>query len=229
MPSDTALEKLQEIIGYQFRDDRAARAAILHPGLRKNSKKASNSFERLEFIGDRVLGLALASFLYERFPEEREGNLAVRIATLAGTDFLIDLVKKTRIMECLAIPGDFFVSRHKNSSAIADMMEAILGAVFLDSNFETAREVVCRLWKKDAERGVHGNKDAKSQLQEVSQARSNELPIYTLIKTTGEVHNPLFEIEVTVCGISACGSGNSKKGAEHDAAGNLLKRLRGVN
>jgi ribonuclease-3 len=125
MAAAGGVEKFQDIIEYRFKDTKTLKIAVLHPGV----KKVNAVFERLEFLGDRVLGLSLSSLLYEKFPNDRESDLATRISILAGTDFLIDLAKRKRIIDCFAIPKDFFVSSNKNSSAIADMFEAVLGAL----------------------------------------------------------------------------------------------------
>lgn len=218
------IQKIEKIIEYEFNNKRLLESAVVHPGLEKNS--SSEDFEKLEFLGDRVLGLSLSDFLYHRFPEETEGELAVRIATLAGTDFLIGLAKKTKIINCFQIPKDFYISSHKNSSAIADMMEATFGAVFLDSNFKPAQNVILNIYKNDIEKVIYKEKDAKTQLQEIAQAKTKKLPLYRLIKMVGETHNPVFEIEVNACGKKTIGYGNSKKNAEHDAAEKLLKILK---
>lgn len=214
---------IEQILGYNFKNTERIEIAITHPGT--HQAVSSKKFEKLEFLGDRVLGLSLSDFLYRRFPNESEGELAVRIATLAGTDFLIELAKKTKLIECFKVPKDFYISSHKNSSSIADMVEAVFGAVFLDSDFKTAQNVVLGLYKDDVEKIIYKQKDAKTRLQEAVQACSPELPTYRLVKTVGEVHNPIFEMEVSACGKSAIGQGSSKRTAEHDAAEHLLKIL----
>jgi ribonuclease-3 len=108
------------------------------------------------------------------------------------------------------------------------MLEAVLGAVFLDSDFETTQKVIFELWKEDIDNVIYKKKDSKSQLQEITQAKYCKLPIYRLIKMTGEAHDPIFEIEVVACGTSAFGCGSSKKNAEHDAASKLIKKLEEV-
>jgi ribonuclease-3 len=221
--------KLQNIIGYKFQNRELIKTAISHPGLKKGNKIFGKNFERLEFLGDRVLGLSLSSFLYEKFPTDSSGNLALRLATLAGTDFLINLAKKTKIIDCFSIPKDFFISLNKNSSSIADMLEAVLGSVFLDSDFSTARKVVLKLWKNDIKNAAHKKKDSKSYLQEITQLVSGELPVYRLVKMTGKAHDPIFEMEVSARGISIIGYGNTKKNAELDAANRLIKKLKGMN
>ncbi|GHT90556.1 ribonuclease 3 [Alphaproteobacteria bacterium] len=214
--------KLQQIIGYEFKTHEMIFIALSHPGKKKHEKDFSRKFEKLEFLGDRVLGLSLSDFLYRNFPNDSEGDLAVRIASLAGTDFLIKLAKETKIIDCFSIPKDFFVSRNKNSSSIADMMEAVFGAVFLDSSFEIAKDTIIKLFGNNVYKVVYKTKDAKTRLQELVQAKNAELPSYRMIKMIGEAHDPIFEIEVTACGKSSIGSGVSKKNAEHDAAEKLM-------
>jgi ribonuclease-3 len=223
--TNVSIEKLQRIISYNFKDRELISCALCHPGSSKYSRNLARNFERLEFLGDRVLGLALAGFLYRNFTADSEGELATRISVLAGTNFLIKIAKKTNIMECLEIPKDFFVSPHKNSSSIADMMEAILGAVFLDSDFETVQKVIVQLWGDDLESIAYKKKDAKTRLQEISQSKVGHLPVYRLVSMTGEAHNPIFEIEVQILDKCTMGQGNSKRIAEHQAAENMIKLL----
>lgn len=215
-------DKLQDIIGYRFRNTDTVSFAISHPGLRRSDKSFTRKFEKLEFLGDRVLGLSLSDILYHRFSDETEGDLAIRMATLAGTEFLISLSKKTKLIECFEIPKDFFISNNKNSSSIADMFEAVLGAVFLDSDFETAKEVVFNLWKNDIDKVIYKTKDTKTRLQEIVQSKTYQLPVYRLIKSVGQAHDPIFEVEVMACGKTAIGQGNSKRNAEHVAAEKML-------
>ena len=219
------LSDLEKIIGYEFKNKGNISVAIVHPGANKFDRNFAKHFERLEFLGDRVLGLSLAYLIFSKFTKESEGELAVRMSVLAGTDFLIDLAKKTKLIECFSYPRDLFVSKNKNSSSIADMMEAVLGSVFLDSGFPEAKEVVTRLWSDDLDKVIYKKKDSKTRLQEIVQSRSEELPFYRLVKMTGEAHDPVFEIEVSACGEIASGFGNSKNSAEHDAAKNLIEKL----
>lgn len=219
------IAELEHIIGYCFRDRQNVSVAISHPGVKKSRKFSAKAFERLEFLGDRVLGLSLASFLYDNFKQDSEGELAIRMATLAGTEFLIQLAKQTKMMDCFNIPKDFFVSKHKTSSSIADMVEAVLGAVYLDADFKTVEGIVRRLWANDINKIVYKEKDSKTHLQEMLQGMSHELPLYRLIKMSGEAHDPVFEVEVTACNQTAIGCGTSKKNAEHDAAEKMIRQL----
>ncbi|MDR3186880.1 MAG: ribonuclease III [Holosporaceae bacterium] len=217
---------LENILGYKFKSLQLIAAAISHPGIGKADKISAMNFERLEFLGDRVLGLAISSILYEKFPNDSEGNLATRVAALAGTDFIITLCQKKEIVDCFLVPKSFFLSKSKSSSAIADMMEAVLGSIFLDSNFETARAIIAKLWGRNITKTEHKKKDSKTQLQELLQSVRGELPVYSQIEMIGKSHDPTFKIEAKAAGLSAIGIGNSKKNAERDAAEKMLKKLK---
>ena len=220
------LSELEDIIGYKFKSTEKISVAMVHPGAKKFDRNYSKDFEKLEFLGDKVLGLSLASLIFAKFQNDSEGDLSVRMSTLAGTDFLINLAKKTKLIGCFSYPKDLFVSQNKTSSSIADMVEAVLGSVFLDSNLETARDIVSRLWDADIDKVIYKKKDSKTRLQEMVQSKSGDLPVYRLVKMIGEAHDPVFEIEVSAHGVSATGFGNSKKNAEHDAADKLIAKLK---
>ena len=121
--------------------------------------------------------------------------------------------------------SDYFLSKNKTSSSIADMMEAIVGSVFLDGGFERAQRLIADLWGEDLDKVVYKKKDPKTRLQEFAQKGGGDLPVYRLVKMTGEAHDPVFEMEVSACGETAHGFGNSKKDAEHDAAEKLVTKI----
>ena len=223
--SNEKIEKLQQLIGYVFKSRELISTALSHHGLKKNDRTAAVRFERLEFLGDRVLGLSLADFFYNNFPKDSESDFALRMSTLSGTEFLIEVAKRSKIFECFSIPKDFFVSINKNSSSIADMMEATFGAIFLDSDFRTAQKIILKLWQDDIYKVSFKEKDSKTQLQEFVQAKFKTLPQYRLLKMSGKQHDPIFEVEVTAGDESSVGYGNSKKNAEHDAATKILIAL----
>lgn len=222
------IDELEQVLGYRFKSRENIYTAMQHPGAKKNTKSFGHKFEKLEFLGDRVLGLSLADVLYKEFEHDTEGDLAIRMATLAGTDFLIGLAKRTGIIKHFKIPKDFFVSINKTSSSIADMMEAVFAAVYLDSNFQTVKMVIANLWREDIKKVVYKRKDSKSLLQEMLQAKGRALPVYRLIKMIGADHDPIFEVEVAAGEHSAIGCGNSKKAAEHEAATKLIEKLKGI-
>lgn len=220
------VETLERILDYNFLNKEFIAVAVSHPGFQKHDKEYSQMFERLEFLGDRVLGLALAKILYDKFPNESEGELAIRISSLAGTDKIISIAKKTKIIDCFLVPKDFFISRNKNSSSLADMMEAVIGAVFLDSNLDSAIKIILKFWNDDIKNISGKTKDSKTMLQEIAQSLGYGLPIYRIIKMSGKSHDPIFQIECTACEKTATGYGTSKKNAEHDAAKKILEQLK---
>jgi len=226
---ENSVENLEKILNYKFANNKDVLVAIQHPGFKKADKLFTRHFERLEFLGDRVLGLSIASLMYKRSPNEKEGDLAVRMSVLAGTEFLIDLAKKTKMIHCFSIPKDLFISKNKNSAAIADMVEAVFASIFLDGGFEKAKAVIYRLWEKEVDKVIYKEKDSKTRLQEFVQSKTKQLPVYRLLKMSGKAHDPIFEMEVSACDQKAEGYGNSKKSAESDAAEKLLQKLENGN
>ena len=205
-------------LNYDFKDKNLLELALTQSGI---DSKHNN--ERLEFIGDRVLGLSVAALLYDMYPDEAEGGLARRHAFLVSTETLarvashIDLEKHVR---------HGHMTSGKINHILANAMEAVLGAIFLDSGFESARKVIVDIWKDLAAAEINAPKDAKTTLQEfVQKTDAGALPKYTYHEPTGASHNPEFTVTVTALGKSADGKGPSKKAASLDAAENLLKTL----
>lgn len=205
-------------LNYDFKDKTLLELALTQSGI---DSKHNN--ERLEFIGDRVLGLSVAALLYDMYPDEAEGGLARRHALLVSTDTLA-MVANTIGLEKHIRHGH--MTSGKINHVLANAMEAVLGAIFLDSGFESARKVIVDIWTDLAAAEIVAPKDAKTTLQEfVQKADSGALPKYTYHEPTGASHNPEFTVTVTALGKSADGKGPSKKAASLDAAENLLKIL----
>lgn len=205
-------------LNYKFKNDELLKLALTQSGV--NSK---HNNERLEFIGDRVLGLSMAALLYEMYPDEPEGNLARRHAFLVSTEALAQIAKKIEIERDL---HHGHMTGGKINHILANAVEAILGAIFLDSGFESARRIIVDLWHEMAESEVTAPKDAKTTLQEYVQKIDNgALPKYEYDEPTGASHNPTFRVTVTALGKSAVGIGDSKKTAGIKAAEELLKIL----
>lgn len=179
--------------------------------------------ERLEFVGDRVLGLTVAVMLYEMFPSEAEGELARRHAMLVSTETLADVATEIGIDRRVR-HGHMTAGRVRH--VWANAMEAVLGAIFIEAGFDAARDVILDLWRDIAARDVTAPKDAKSALQElVQQNTSGGLPRYEYTEPVGASHNPVFSVRVTAMGHSATATGASKKEASTAAAAALLKIL----
>lgn len=205
-------------INYEFKNTELLKLALTQSGI---DSKHNN--ERLEFIGDRVLGLSMAALLYEMYPDEAEGNLARRHAFLVSTDALAQIAKKIEIEQDL---HHGHMTGGKINHILANAVEAVLGAIFIDSGFETARQIIVDLWYEMAESEVTAPKDAKTTLQEYVQKYDNgALPKYEYDEPTGASHNPTFRVTVTALGKSAVGIGDSKKTAGLKAAEELLKIL----
>jgi len=211
-------EKTLMNLNYTFKDVELLKLALTQSGV---DSKHNN--ERLEFLGDRVLGLSVALLLYKMYPTEPEGNLARRHARLVSTDTLSNVARKIGLAESIR---HGHITGGKISHILANTMEAVLGAVMLDSDFKTAQQLISELWTDLATADIVAPKDAKTTLQEFVQKNdSGALPIYEYTAPTGTSHDPEFNVTVTAMGKSATGSGNSKKNASLDAAANLLKIL----
>ncbi len=205
-------------LDYTFKDKKLLELALTQSGV-----DAKHNNERLEFVGDRVLGLSVAQMLYEMYPTEAEGELARRHATLVSTNTLAIVAKKIELESDL---HHGHMTGGKINHILANAMEAILGAIFLESGFDIARDVILNIWRDLAAAEIVVPKDAKTALQEYVQKQgSGALPVYEYSEPTGASHNPEFTVTVTALGKSATGVGSSKKNASLDAAEKLLKSL----
>ena len=205
-------------LNYEFKDKKLLELALTQSGI-----DAKHNNERLEFIGDRVLGLSVAALLYDMYPDEDEGDLARRHATLVSTSTLANVAKQIELEPDL---HHGHMTGGKINHVLANAMEAIFGAIFLESGFETARSIIVGIWKDLAAAEITAPKDAKTTLQEyVQKMDSGALPIYDYHEPTGASHNPEFSVTVTALGKSTTGFGSSKKNASLDAAEKLLKNL----
>lgn len=219
-------KELETRLGYRFKDEALLERALTHSSLR-GARQSSVDNERLEFVGDRVLGLAMAEMLESAYPEASEGELArhlnslVRGETCAAVGRDLGLGEFLRLSESESDSGG-----RLKTTILADAVEAVLGAVFLDSNFDKARDVVHHLWKKaDMKPAPRAAIDPKSALQEWAQGQGLELPHYTEVARTGPAHAPTFTSEVRIRGREpARGEGSSKRAAEQAAATALLAR-----
>lgn len=205
-------------LNYEFKDKKLLELALTQSGV-----DSQNNNERLEFVGDRVLGLSVAKILYAMYPNDDEGGLARRHATLVSTETLAHIAKEIGIANKI---HHGHLTSGKINNILADAMEAVLGAIFLESGFDVAYSVIESIWNDLASAEIIAPKDAKTALQEfVQKSDSGALPVYTYNEPTGAVHNPQFIATVTAMGKSATGTGSSKKMASLDAAEKLLKIL----
>jgi len=216
------LQKLQKKIGYNFRDTSLLERAVSHPSI---ANKANN--QRLEFLGDAVLGLVVAKIIYNLFPNEKEGELARRQASLVRGETLAKIAREIELGEVLKIAlSEVQSGGRDNNSNLEDALEALIGAIYLDGGIAEVEKFMLPLWNALAQTATTAPKDAKTSLQEWAQGRGLPLPKYTLVATIGSAHAPIFTIEVCVDGHPpARAQAASKKTAEHEAAKILLENL----
>ena len=180
------------------------------------------TYERLEFLGDRVLGLAIADLLYKKFPTEKEGDWAVRFTALVKEGTLAQISKKLNLDTYLITNEEHL---RQNDSILADVCEAVLGVIYLEKGLNTVCSFVEQIWEPFLHEKIMATKDAKTMLQEWAQKNKGIVPVYTVLSKTGPDHSPLFEIEVSVPDIGSCvATGSSKKEAMTNAAEQLLKK-----
>lgn len=206
------------ILGYKFQD-----TALLELALTQSGADCLHNNERLEFIGDRVLGLSVAEMLFGLFPDEAEGELARRHASLVSTETLARVAQEIGL-EAYIRHGHMTAGRLQHVHA--DAMEAVFGAMFLESGFETVCNVIVSRWRNLAAEELTAPKDAKTELQEFVQSkRTGDLPVYEYLAQSGPSHSPVFKASVSALGKTATGTGSSKKLASTAAAAELLKIL----
>ena len=203
---------------YTFKDE-----TILKLALTQRGANCYHNNERLEFVGDRVLGLSVATMLYEMFPTEKEGELARRLSVLVSTETLADVALFLGVDKELK-HGHLTAGRQRHT--LANAMEAVLGAIFFDGGFDAARKFVYSIWHSLAAAEIRAPKDVKTELQELVQQRTGgSLPKYEYGEQVGEAHCPVFTVTVSAMGYTGTGSGPSKKTAGSAAAEDLLKKL----
>ena len=230
-----APDNLAQAIGYAFTRPELIAEALTHPSAlasehgrsRRRRKSSLRDYERLEFLGDRVLGLIIADLLWRRFEDEPEGHLTRRHTHLVRREAL------ARVANTIGLGTHLVLSRAEaaagaagNPGILADVCEALIAAIFLDGGLEAASAFVRRYWEPLVDEMEGPPRDPKTELQEWAQARGLALPAYELIETSGPDHAPLFTVAVSVVGRDrAAATASSKRAAEARAAAMLLEHL----
>ena len=218
----------EDLLGYRFSRPELLREALTHRSAAQGraKKRGQGSNERLEFLGDRVLGLLIAEWLAERFPNEQEGQLGPRHAHLVSREALALVGQQIGFSRALSLgPSETLAGVGSLTNVLADAMEAALGAMFIDGGLDVARRFVRRAWAGAMDGQLLPPKDPKTALQEKLLARGLKLPEYEVISTTGPSHNPNFTVRASGSGHSAEGQGANKRAAERAAAIALLAKL----
>ena len=223
-PLSPELVALQRRVEHEFANPRLLERALTHRSF------SSDHNERLEFLGDSVLSLAVSGLLFEKLSQLPEGDLSRVRANLVKQDTLFQIASSLGVAGCLRLgDGEKRSGGHKRPSILADALEAVIGAVYLDAGFDTANALVRRLYsglELNAQMSAMG-KDPKTELQEWLQARKMKLPLYRVVATLGEAHKQTFDVECTVTetGRSERGIGASRRAGEQAAAAAMLQHL----
>lgn len=218
---------LYEKIGYSFKEESLLKEALTHSSV----GWTRTNYERLEFLGDRVLGLVIAHLLYERFPDFSEGELAPRHAHLVNRSTLAQVASTLRLQDYIQMASSERRSGGRTkTSLLSDACEALIAALYLDGGFEVARLFITRFWREALDTCHTLAKDPKSELQEKVQAMGKSAPQYEILSRTGPDHIPTFVVEVQVEGLPRVqGTGASKRLAEQEAAGALLRKIQNAD
>ena len=218
------LSVLEDCLGYRFRKPGLLRHALTHSSFTKD-RLSSN--ERLEFLGDRVLGLIIAEMLFEAFPEEPEGDLGYRFTALARRESLVRVAQQIGLGNHIAMSiGERGTGGAAKEGLLADTCEAIVAGIYIDGGLEAAREFVGRFWRPLLAEDYIPRKDPKTALQEWAHANDYSLPRYRILGQLGPDHAPRFRIEVMLDNFPpAIGEGSSKRAAEQTAADQLLAMI----
>ena len=226
---------LEQAIGYAFTRPAILKEALTHPSAlasehargRRGRKPSQRGYERLEFLGDRVLGLVIADLLWRRFEDEPEGHLTRRLTHLVRRQALARVASSIGLGAHLRIsPAEKAAGATANPGILADVCEALIAAIYLDGGFEAASDFVRRLWQPLVDEMEGPPRDPKTALQEWAQARALALPIYELVAASGPNHALRFTVAAKVAGRDpATATASSKRTAEAKAAELLLEIL----
>lgn len=220
------LQEFSHRLGHEFRRPELLREALTHPSAASGNVQSN---QRLEFLGDRVLGLVIADELYNEDENATEGQLAPRLNALVRKETCADVARELGVGEVLRLGrSERLTGGRRKMALLGDAMEALIAAVYLDAGFEKARELVLRLWAPHLKNAPADLRDAKTRLQEWSQARGRGLPVYTDLGRSGPDHAPTFRVEAALeSGERAVAEASSKRAAQQAAAEALLDQLKG--
>ncbi|MBF9001631.1 MULTISPECIES: ribonuclease III [Vibrio] len=221
------INQLEKKLGYTFQNSELINLALTH----RSANGKHN--ERLEFLGDSILSFVVADDLYHRFPKVNEGDMSRMRATLVRGNTLAELGREFGLGDYLKLgPGELKSGGYRRDSILADAVEAIIGAIYLDSDIEVVRGIILSWYKSRLESIQPGvsQKDPKTRLQEFLQGRRKPLPVYTVTNIKGEAHNQEFTVSCEVAGVGepVIGKGTSRRKAEQAAAETALEQLTNV-
>jgi len=217
---------LAEKLGHVFGQPKLLEGALTHPSLSGSRRKKGAAYERLEFLGDRVLGLVIAEWLFETFPNADEGEMAKRHAALVNRDALRAIAMTIGLGKFIRLArGENAEAGRKNLATLPDAMEAVIGALYLDGGYDAARAFIHQYWRQNIA-VPETPADPKTTLQEWAQGQGLPLPVYRVVENSGPAHAPKFVVEASVKGFPpATAEGNAKRDAQKAAAAKLLETV----
>ena len=230
MSRKTAKDKeraaLEERIGYKFADKELIERALTHISALSGGNRSA-SYQRLEFLGDHVLGLVISDMLYKAFPRGNEGELSRRLSDLVRKETCADVARAMDIGPALKLGNTESVAGGRlRANILADACESLVGAVFLDGGYQAADALVARFWRERMFKPARPLRDPKTMLQEWAQGRGLPAPAYKELARTGPHHDPEFRVAVILPDHPAAeGVGSSKRAAEQAAAADMLTRI----
>ena len=221
---DRSLDELERRIGVKVSDRARLERAVTHSSMRGGGGGAS--YERLEFLGDRVLGLVIAEKLFELFPKASEGEMSLRLNSLVSADACAEIADAIGLHEFIRHGGDVKrVKGEQTRNIRADVVEALIAAIYLGNGFADARDFIHRLWGDKLGSAVTARRDPKTALQEWVHTRTTVAPRYEIVARTGPDHDPIFTVRAVIENVEpAEGTGRSKRLAEQEAASAILLR-----
>ncbi len=215
------ISKIEKKINVKFKNSNLLIKSLTH-----KSFDSVNNYEKLEFLGDRVLGLILSKRLLEIYPNEKEGSLDKKLASLVNKKKCMEIGKSIDLDKFILISNNSNRKIIIENKIIADSCESLIGAIFLDQGLNVVEKFILKIWNNDLKASIITFIDSKTQLQEYSLKRFKNFPIYKLIENSGPRHKPFFKVSVKLKNSKIfIGNGTSKKEAEQDAAKILLKNL----
>jgi len=218
---DKKIKELEKILKYNFKKSYLLEKALTHKSFNNNINN-----EKLEFLGDRVLGLVISEKLLEKYPEEKEGIIDKKYANLVNKKTCLLIAKKINLKKFILL-GDSHKKLERSADKISsDCLEAVVGAIYLDGGLKSIEKFILNFWKEYLLKSAVTLIDSKTKLQEFSLKKFKELPKYIFFKKTGPQHRPLFKTEVQIPNSKKIiGEGSSKKNAQQNAAAKLIKIL----
>ncbi|MEL6473840.1 MAG: ribonuclease III [Pseudomonadota bacterium] len=224
--SYASIDAVEAAINYTFSDKALLVKALTHPSALTPDEIAKHSNQRLEFLGDRVLGLVIAERLFERRPGEREGALAPRLNRFVRKEACATAVRSLGLgIHIVMAPNEVERGGRERDSTLGDMCEALIAAIYLDGGLSDARKFIERAWAEQFKSAPKRAKDPKTRLQEYAQANTGSAPRYSVVRRKGPDHAPVFTVRAAIDGATAEAEASSKQDAERLAAQRILEQV----